>query len=59
MSIQLNEGVHLHVLPTKKYKTIRIMLKFRAPLNKHTITKRAMLANLLETNSKNTLHKQH
>ena len=52
MSIQLNEGVQLHVLPTKKYKTIRIMLKFRAPLNKHTITKRAMLANLLETNSK-------
>lgn len=52
MSIQLNEGVHLHVLPTKKYKTIRIMLKFRAPLNKKTITKRAMLANLLETNSK-------
>ncbi len=51
MSIQLNEGVHLHVLPTKKYKTIRIMLKFRAPLNKKTITKRAMLANLLETNS--------
>ncbi|AEB29373.1 putative metalloprotease [Carnobacterium sp. 17-4] len=52
MSIQLNEGVHLHVLPTKKYKTIRIMMKFRAPLNKKTITKRAMLANLLETNSK-------
>lgn len=52
MSIQLNEGVHLHVLPTKKYKTIRMMLKFRAPLNKKTITKRAMLANLLETNSK-------
>ncbi len=52
MSIQLNEGVHLHVLPTKKYKTIRIMLKFSAPLDKKTITKRAMLANLLETNSK-------
>lgn len=52
MSIQLNEGVHLHVLPTKKYKTIRVMMKFRAPLNKKTITKRAMLANLLETNSK-------
>lgn len=52
MTIQLNEGVHLHVLPTKKYKTIRVVLKFRAALEASTITKRAMLSSLLETNSK-------
>ncbi|MGX7419678.1 EF-P 5-aminopentanol modification-associated protein YfmF [Carnobacterium gallinarum] len=52
MSIQLNEGVHLHVLPTKKYKTVRLVIKFRAPLKAETITNRAMLSSLLETNSK-------
>lgn len=52
MSIQLQEGVNIHVLPTKKYKTIRIVLKFRTPLDKKNITKRALLSSLLETNSK-------
>ncbi|SEK25893.1 Predicted Zn-dependent peptidase [Carnobacterium iners] len=52
MSIQLTEGVNLHIMPTEKYKTVRIVIKFRAPLDKKTITKRALLSSLLETNSK-------
>lgn len=52
MSIQLTEGVQLHLLPTDKYKTIRITLKFKAPLKKETITQRTMIANLLEISSK-------
>ncbi|WP_414839888.1 EF-P 5-aminopentanol modification-associated protein YfmF [Carnobacterium sp. TMP28] len=51
MSIQLTEGVNLHIIPTEKYKTVRIVIKFRAPLDKKTITKRALLSSLLETNS--------
>lgn len=51
MSIQLTEGVNLHIMQTEKYKTIRIVIKFRAPLDRETITKRALLANLIETNS--------
>lgn len=52
MSIQLTEGVNLHVLPSKKYKTVRIVAKFCAPLNKKNITKRALISSLIETNSK-------
>lgn len=52
MTIQLEEGVHLHVIPTKKYKTVRFVLKFRAPIDAETITKRALLSSILETNSK-------
>ena len=52
MSTQLQNGVQLHVLPTDKYKTIRITIKFKAPLKRETITQRAMIANLLEISSK-------
>lgn len=52
MTIQLQEGVQLHVLPTTKYKTIRMMVRFRAPLDEKTVTKRTLLANLMETNSR-------
>jgi predicted Zn-dependent peptidase len=51
MSIQLTEGVNLHIMQTEKYKTIRIVMKFRASLDRETITKRALLSNLMETNS--------
>jgi predicted Zn-dependent peptidase len=53
MTKLLAEGVNLHVLPTKKYKTIRIFLRFTATLDRATITKRALLSSLLETNSLN------
>ena len=52
MEISLAKGVHLHVLPTKKYKTIQISLKFKTPLKKEIATKRTLIANLLEVNSK-------
>ncbi|MBM7711966.1 EF-P 5-aminopentanol modification-associated protein YfmF [Enterococcus xiangfangensis] len=49
--IELKTGVHLHVIPTKKYKTIQIYGRFTTRLTKEIMTKRALLANLLETNS--------
>lgn len=51
MSIALKQGVNLHVIPTDKYKTIRIMIRFAAPLSAETISKRTLLSSLLETNS--------
>ena len=33
MVYQLAEGVNLHVLPTKQYKTIRIFIRFTARLS--------------------------
>lgn len=49
--IELKKGVRLHVIPTKKYKTIQIYGRFTTRLAKEIMTKRALLANLLETNS--------
>ncbi|BDP54876.1 hypothetical protein EfmJHP35_28000 [Enterococcus faecium] len=38
MVYQLAEGVNLHVLPTKQYKTIRIFIRFTARLQQEVIT---------------------
>lgn len=49
--IELKKGVRLHVIPTKKYKTVQLYGRFTTRLTKEVMTKRALLANLLETNS--------
>jgi hypothetical protein len=49
--IELKKGVRLHVLSTKKYKTVQLYGRFTTRLTKEIMTKRALLANLLETNS--------
>lgn len=51
MPISLATGVNLHVVPTEKYKTVRILVRFTTRLSRETITKRTMLSSLLETNS--------
>lgn len=45
--------VALTIVPTEKYKSNKIVFKFRAPLERKTVTKRSLLSILLETNSKN------
>ncbi len=49
--IRLKKGIRLHVLPTKKYKTIQIYGRFTTRLVREKMTTRTLLANLLETNS--------
>ncbi|MDR2832994.1 MAG: insulinase family protein [Streptococcaceae bacterium] len=51
MSIQLKKGVQLTVIPTEKFKTIRLLFRFQANLRQDTIAKRTLLSSLLETNS--------
>ena len=53
MPIALAQGVNLHVVPTEKYKTVRILVRFNTRLTRETITKRTLLSSLLETNSLN------
>ncbi|KAF1295198.1 M16 family metallopeptidase [Enterococcus sp. JM4C] len=53
MMTELVNGVNFHLLPTKKYKTLRIFLRFTARLDQATSTKRTLLSSLLETNSLN------
>ncbi|QIL45907.1 insulinase family protein [Vagococcus coleopterorum] len=52
MNYQLKKGVNLHVVPTKKYKTIRVMIRFGTDLSVEKINQRTLLSSLLETNSK-------
>ena len=40
-------GLNLHFIPTKKFKTLTFVVKLRAPLEIETITKRALLPNVL------------
>lgn len=44
--------VALTIVPTEKYKSNKIVFKFRAPLERETVTKRSLLSILLETNNK-------
>lgn len=41
------QGLNLHLIETKKFKTIHIIVKLSAPLERSTITKRALIPYLL------------
>ncbi|MFD1429808.1 EF-P 5-aminopentanol modification-associated protein YfmF [Lacticaseibacillus mingshuiensis] len=51
MSIALASGVHLSVLPTTQFKTVRIELHFLAPLDVSTFSARTLLTSMLETST--------
>lgn len=46
------DGLNLHFIQTKKYKTINIVAKLKAPLERETITKRAILPYILQQGTK-------
>ncbi|WP_042144713.1 EF-P 5-aminopentanol modification-associated protein YfmF [Paucisalibacillus sp. EB02] len=41
-------GLNVHFVPNEKFKTVHIVVKFRAPLSRETITKRALLPYVLQ-----------
>ncbi|WP_225422768.1 EF-P 5-aminopentanol modification-associated protein YfmF [Lactiplantibacillus garii] len=51
MQTQLAKGVQLTTVVSHQFKTNQIIVNFRAPLRRDTITKRALLSNLLETSA--------
>lgn len=51
MTYTLAQGVQLHVLETKKYKTVRFFIRFTDQLKKETTTKRTLLSSLMETDT--------
>lgn len=53
MTIQIQPGITLTVLPTEKYKTIRLFARFSAKHTQEAATSRTLLTSLLETNSLN------
>lgn len=44
-------AMNVTIIPTTKFKTTKIVFKFRAPLDRATVTKRSLLAVLFETNN--------
>lgn len=47
------KGATLHLIPTKKYKTISIAVKLQTPLERETITARALLPYVLQQGTAN------
>lgn len=46
------EHIQFHFVPTTKFKTITIVAKFKAPLSRDTVTKRALLSSVLKRGTK-------
>lgn len=46
-------NIHFHTLPTQKFKTVTIVVKCMAKLDRQTITKRALLPFILQQGTKN------
>ncbi|MDQ0299193.1 putative Zn-dependent peptidase [Salibacterium salarium] len=42
-------GLNIHLIPTTKYKTATLVLQIKTKLSKETATKRALLANVLQS----------
>ncbi|WP_208559138.1 EF-P 5-aminopentanol modification-associated protein YfmF [Marinilactibacillus kalidii] len=51
MRKELAEGVHLNISTIKKFKTISIRIQFKSKIESDQITSKALLANMLSTNS--------
>lgn len=47
------QGYHLHLVPTKKYKTITVVVKFKGILEREQITKRVLLPYILRKGTAN------
>src|SRR5699024_3300275 len=45
-------GITFHFVPTKKFKTVNIVMKCKSHLDRTTITKRALLPYILEQGTK-------
>ncbi|MBU5267735.1 EF-P 5-aminopentanol modification-associated protein YfmF [Virgibacillus proomii] len=57
-TIKQTNGYYFHYIPTKKYKTVTVVVKLKAPLEKKTITKRALLPYVLRQGTKRYPTKQ-
>lgn len=53
MTIPIQPGISLTVIPTEKFKTIRLFIRFSTPHTRKKATSRTLLTSLLETNSLN------
>src|SRR5690625_1387323 len=43
-----HQGMNIHLIPTKKFKTVSIVVKCKAPLDRQTVTSRDLLSYILQ-----------
>lgn len=55
MQFEVMNGVTLKVIPTKKFKTTQLLVRFRSPLTYETLNRRSLLAAVME----NSCQKYH
>jgi len=51
-TVRKMKGYTLHTIKTDKYKTNTLVWKMKAPLEKDTVTLRALLPNVLQSSTK-------
>lgn len=51
-NIVSSDGIQLHMVPSKKFKTFNIVIKFKSPLKRETITQRALLPYIFQQGTK-------
>ena len=49
--LELQEGVTLSVIPTQKFKTVRIFIRFTTTHERRLASQRTLLTSVLETSS--------
>ncbi|MDR2465148.1 MAG: insulinase family protein [Streptococcaceae bacterium] len=53
MSIQLNKGVNFTYIPSKKFKTVEILIRFQTSIQNNVKEERALLSRMMSTSSLN------
>ncbi|MDR1605603.1 MAG: insulinase family protein [Streptococcaceae bacterium] len=49
--MKLKDGVNLHIIQEKKFKTVQILLRFRSKMSRQTVAKRVLISSLWETSN--------
>ncbi|GFH42769.1 peptidase M16 [Lactococcus hodotermopsidis] len=49
--MKLKNGVNLHIIKEKKFKTVQFLVRFRAKMSRKNVAKRVMISNLWETSN--------
>lgn len=49
--MKIKNGVNLHIIKEKKFKTVQFMVRFRTKMSRQTVAKRVIISNLWETSN--------
>ncbi|MCJ1973659.1 EF-P 5-aminopentanol modification-associated protein YfmF [Lactococcus carnosus] len=49
--MKIKNGVNLHIIKEKKFKTVQFLIRFRTKMSRDTVAKRVLISNLWETSN--------